>query len=131
MTANGWFQIIFFSAVLLLVTRPMGLYIVRVYDGTMRWLAPVERIIYRVCGIDPEEDQHWTRYASAVLLFSAVSMPGMARSAARARRSAGWMYWSLSSRANFLCGASERGKRQRPQRGASPDSVRTWFRCPQ
>ncbi|HEY9449708.1 MAG TPA: potassium-transporting ATPase subunit KdpA [Gemmatimonadaceae bacterium] len=74
MTANGWFQIIFFSAVLLLVTRPMGLYIVRVYDGTMRWLAPVERIIYRVCGIDPEEDQHWTRYASAVLLFSAVSM---------------------------------------------------------
>jgi len=74
MTANGWFQIIFFSAVLLLVTKPVGSYVARVYDGSMRWLAPLERIIYRLCGIDPEEDQHWTRYAAAVLLFSAVSM---------------------------------------------------------
>jgi K+-transporting ATPase ATPase A chain len=74
MTANGWFQILFFSAVLLLVTRPMGIYIARVYDGSMRWLAPVERAIYRACGIDPEEDQHWTRYAAALLIFSAVSM---------------------------------------------------------
>lgn len=74
MTANGWFQIIFFSAVLLLVTKPVGSYVARVYDGSARWLAPLERIIYRLCGIDPEEDQHWTRYAAAVLLFSAASM---------------------------------------------------------
>lgn len=74
MTANGWFQILLFSAVLLFLTRPMGLYIARVYDGSMRWLAPVERIIYRVAGIDAEEDQHWTHYAIALLLFSAVSM---------------------------------------------------------
>ncbi len=74
MTASGWFQILFFSVVVLLVTKPMGIYIVRVYDGSMRWLAPVERAIYRVCGIDPEEDQYWTRYAAALLLFSAVSM---------------------------------------------------------
>lgn len=74
MTANGWFQILFFSVVLFLVTKPMGLYIARVYDGSMHWLAPVERAIYRACGVDPDEDQHWTRYAAAVLLFSAASM---------------------------------------------------------
>jgi potassium-transporting ATPase potassium-binding subunit len=74
MTANGWLQILFFSAILLAITKPMGLYVLEVYDGSMRWLASVERVIYRVCGVDPEEDQHWTRYTTAVLLFSAVSL---------------------------------------------------------
>ncbi len=74
MTANGWLQILLFSAAVFAVTKPVGLYLVRVYDGTFRWLAPVERAIYRVCGVDPEEDQHWTRYAAGLLLFSAASM---------------------------------------------------------
>lgn len=74
MTTNGWLQIVFFAGCVLLVARPMGLYLVRVYDGTVRWLGPVERAIYRVAGIDANEDQHWTRYAAAVLLFSAASM---------------------------------------------------------
>jgi potassium-transporting ATPase potassium-binding subunit len=74
MTANGWLQILFYSALLLALTKPLGVYMVRVYDGSLRWLAPVERVIYRVCGIDPEEDQHWTRYAGGLLLFSVVSM---------------------------------------------------------
>jgi len=74
MTTNGWLQIGFFCLALLAVTKPVGLYIQRVYDGKMRWLAPVERAIYRGAGIDPDEDQHWTRYATALLLFSAVSM---------------------------------------------------------
>ena len=74
MTANGWLQIVFYSAILLAVTKPVGIYVLKVYDGSMRWLAPIERIIYRVCGVDPEEDQHWTRYAAAVLVFSAVSL---------------------------------------------------------
>lgn len=74
MTANGWLQIAFFSVAVLLVAKPLGLHLVRVYDGSVRWLAPVERAIYRVSGVDPEEDQHWTRYAAAMLLFSAVSM---------------------------------------------------------
>jgi len=74
MTANGWLQILVFSLAVLAITKPAGLYILRVYDGSMRWLAPVERLIYRVCGIDPDEDQHWTRYAAGLLLFSAVSM---------------------------------------------------------
>lgn len=74
MTANGWLQILFFSAVLLAVTRPMGVYLARVYDGSYRWLGFIERPIYRICGIDDKEDQHWTRYAAGLLLFSLVSM---------------------------------------------------------
>ncbi len=74
MTPNGWLQILLFSAVLLAVTKPLGVYLLRVFDGSVRFLAPVERVIYRACGVDPEEDQHWTRYATGVLLFSAVSM---------------------------------------------------------
>jgi K+-transporting ATPase ATPase A chain len=74
MTANGWLQIILFAVAVLAITKPAGVYILRVYDGSMRWLAPVERAIYRVSGIDPDEDQHWTRYAAGLLLFSAVSM---------------------------------------------------------
>ncbi|HEY2898027.1 MAG TPA: potassium-transporting ATPase subunit KdpA, partial [Gemmatimonadaceae bacterium] len=74
MTASGWFQIVFFSVILLMVTKPMGIYVLGVYDGSMRWLAPVERLIYRFCGVDADEDQHWTRYATAVLLFSAISL---------------------------------------------------------
>ena len=74
MTPNGWLQIGFFSVALLLVTKPMGIYILKVYDGSMQWLRPVERVIYRVSGIDPEENQHWTRYAGAMLLFSLMSM---------------------------------------------------------
>jgi K+-transporting ATPase ATPase A chain len=74
MTANGWLQILVFAVAVFAITKPAGVYILRVYDGSMRWLAPVERAIYRVSGIDPDEDQHWTRYAAALLLFSAVSM---------------------------------------------------------
>jgi len=74
MTANGWLQILFYAAAVLAITKPAGVYILRVYDGSVRWLAPLERVIYRVCGVDPEEDQHWTRYAGALLFFSAVSM---------------------------------------------------------
>jgi K+-transporting ATPase ATPase A chain len=74
MTTNGWVQIVFYSLCLLLVAKPLGRYLVRVYDGSMRWLGPVERAIYRISGIDPAEDQHWTRYAGGMLLFSIVSM---------------------------------------------------------
>jgi K+-transporting ATPase ATPase A chain len=58
----------------LLVAKPLGLYLVGVYDGSLRWLASVERVIYRVSGVDPAEDQQWTHYAAGMLLFSAVSM---------------------------------------------------------
>jgi K+-transporting ATPase ATPase A chain len=74
MTTNGWLQILFFSAAILAVAKPLGLYLVAVYDGRMRWLAPVERGIYAMSGIDPDEDQHWTAYAAAMLLFSLATM---------------------------------------------------------
>jgi K+-transporting ATPase ATPase A chain len=74
MTTNGWLQIAFFSIALLLVTKPLGIYVLKVYDGSMGWLRPLERVLYRVGGVDPDEDQHWTRYAASMLIFSAASM---------------------------------------------------------
>jgi K+-transporting ATPase ATPase A chain len=74
MTLNGRLQIAFFCLVLLLVAKPMGVYVLRVYDGSLRWLGPVERAVYRAAGIDPHEDQHWTRYAASLLVFSLVTM---------------------------------------------------------
>jgi K+-transporting ATPase ATPase A chain len=74
MTANGWLQIALFALAVLAVTKPLGRYLVAVYEGRMRWLAPLERIFYRLAGVNPDEDQHWTRYAGAMLLFSAASM---------------------------------------------------------
>ena len=74
MTMNGWLQITLFSVAVLLVTKPLGVYALRVYDGSLGWLRPVERALYRAGSVDPDEDQHWTRYAVAMLLFSAASM---------------------------------------------------------
>lgn len=74
MTTNGWLQILFFSAAVLAVAKPLGIYLVRVFDGSFTWLGPVERAIYRAGGIDPSEDQHWTRYAASLLLFSLATM---------------------------------------------------------
>src|SRR5580700_6662094 len=74
MTVNGWAQIGFYCVVLLAVTKPAGMYLARVYDGTYQWLAPVERAIYRLCGVDPDDDQHWTHYAASLVIFSAATM---------------------------------------------------------
>ncbi len=74
MTINGWMQILLYSVVLLALTKPVGVYLVRVYDGSLRWWGPIERALYRVAGVDPAEDQHWTRYAAALLIFSAAGM---------------------------------------------------------
>jgi K+-transporting ATPase ATPase A chain len=74
MTANGWLQILFYCVVLFAVTKPMGIYMLKVYDGSYRWLGFLERPIYRICGVDEKEDQHWTSYAVSMLLFSVVTM---------------------------------------------------------
>ncbi len=74
MTVQGWLQIAFYSVALLLVTKPLGTYMLKVYDGSLTWLRPVERVFYRLGGVDPDEDQHWTQYAAAMLVFSGVSM---------------------------------------------------------
>jgi K+-transporting ATPase ATPase A chain len=74
MTVSGWLQIAFYSVALLLITKPLGVYVLGVYDGSLTWLRPVERLLYRAAGVDPAEDQHWTRYAASMLIFSGVSM---------------------------------------------------------
>jgi K+-transporting ATPase ATPase A chain len=74
MTTSGWFQIAVFVLLVVAATKPLGMYLVRVFDGSISVLRPVERLVYRSCGIDPAEDQHWTRYAGSMLLFSAASL---------------------------------------------------------
>ena len=79
MPASGWIQLVVFSVLLLALTKPMGLYLVRVLDANGRTfldpaLKPVERLIYRLSGLDPAREQDWLRYAVSVLIFSMVSM---------------------------------------------------------
>jgi len=74
MTVSGWLQIAFYSVALLLITKPLGIYVLRVYDGSLTWLGPVEHVLYRAAGVNPAEDQHWTRYTASMLIFSAASM---------------------------------------------------------
>jgi len=70
MTGNGILQPVIYVAVLLLLAWPLGLYMARVYRGELAWLRPVERGLYRLCGVKPDEDMPWTRYAFAMLAFN-------------------------------------------------------------
>src|SRR5579875_1407676 len=78
MTWNGWLQIAFFMAVVLLCAKPMGIYMTRVFERRRTWLdpvlAPVEGIIYRITGVNPEEEMRWTGYCGAMLIFSAATL---------------------------------------------------------
>jgi K+-transporting ATPase ATPase A chain len=78
MTANGWLQFVVFFAVLLLLMRPLGLYIARVLEGQKTFLdpllRPVERLIYRACGIQAEQEMSWQQYSIAMIIFSLVSL---------------------------------------------------------
>lgn len=74
MTMNGWVQILIFSLVTLAVAKPLGLYLMRVFDGSIGFLKLLERPIYAICGVDDTEDQHWTKYLGALLFFSIASL---------------------------------------------------------
>jgi potassium-transporting ATPase potassium-binding subunit len=79
MPSSGWIQLIIFSILLLALTKPVGLYLIRVLDASGRTfldaaLKPVERLIYRLSGLDPAREQDWLKYAVSVLIFSMVSM---------------------------------------------------------
>jgi K+-transporting ATPase ATPase A chain len=78
MTANGWLQFVVFFAVLLLLMRPLGLYIARVLEGQKTFLdpllRPIERLLYRVCGIQADQEMSWQQYSIAMLVFSFVSL---------------------------------------------------------
>jgi K+-transporting ATPase ATPase A chain len=73
MTANGYLQLAFYVVVLIALAMPLGTYMANVYEGrslAARLGAPFERLIYRLCGIDPAQEMRWTQYALAVLWFS-------------------------------------------------------------
>ena len=78
MTANGWLQILLVLAVVLAVTKPLGIFMARVFGREKTFLdpvlRPVERIVYRLTGVDETHEMRWTEYAVAMLLFSGVSM---------------------------------------------------------
>ena len=78
MTLNGWFQIAIFLALILAVTKPMGVFLTRVFSRERTFMDPVlrplERLLYRLTGVDEDHEMRWTEYAFAMLLFSVVSM---------------------------------------------------------
>jgi potassium-transporting ATPase potassium-binding subunit len=78
MTLNGWFQIFLFLFLVFLVTKPIGIFMTKVFNREKTFmdpvLRPVERIIYRLTGVDENSEMRWTEYAVSMLLFSLVSM---------------------------------------------------------
>ncbi len=74
MTANGYLQLAFYLVALIALAKPLGTYMARVYEGERtllaRALGPFERLVYRLCGVDPTEEMRWTQYALALLWFS-------------------------------------------------------------
>jgi len=78
MNFYSWFQIVLFMGILLLLTKPLGLFMAKVYQGERvfldRLLGPVERFIYRVSGVNPEEEMNWKMYAIAMLVFNALGL---------------------------------------------------------
>jgi K+-transporting ATPase ATPase A chain len=78
MSANGLLQIALFLGVIIALAKPLGWYMAQVYEGKLpvfvRWIAPVENIFYRLCGVDSKQEMRWTRYALAMLWFALLSM---------------------------------------------------------
>jgi potassium-transporting ATPase potassium-binding subunit len=78
MTILGWLQIFVFLGLILVVTKPLGIFMARVFAGERTFmdpvLRPIERVIYRITGVDEKQEMRWTEYATAMLLFGAVSM---------------------------------------------------------
>jgi K+-transporting ATPase ATPase A chain len=78
MTLNGWIQIGLFALVVLALTKPLGTYMFRAFEGTRRplprVLGPVERLLYRLSGVDPAREQGWKAYTVSMLVFSALGV---------------------------------------------------------
>ena len=78
MTINGWLQIFAFLGLVFAVTKPLGIFMARVFARERTFLDPVlrpiERLLYRVTGVDEQHEMRWTEYATTMLVFSAVSM---------------------------------------------------------
>jgi len=78
MTANGWLQIFVFLLVIFLLTKPLGVYMTRVFDRKRTFLdpvlRPVERLLYKLTGVNETHEMRWTEYAFAMLCFSVIPM---------------------------------------------------------
>jgi len=74
MTVNGWIQILVFCGIIIALVKPLGGYMTRVFNGERTWLSivvgPLERGFYKLAGTSEREEQHWTTYAGAMLLFN-------------------------------------------------------------
>jgi potassium-transporting ATPase potassium-binding subunit len=78
MVFRDYLQLFLFTIILVLSAKPLGIYMDKVFDGTKTFLspilAPLEKLLYKIIGVDPDEDQTWTKYAIHLLIFSAVSL---------------------------------------------------------
>jgi K+-transporting ATPase ATPase A chain len=78
MTPNGVFQIIFYLVVLVLLAKPLGEFMARIFQGERTFLypifGPVEKFIYRVSGINPDEEMDWKQNATAMLVFNVIGI---------------------------------------------------------
>src|ERR1700689_2134349 len=78
MTTNGWFQILFFLFVVFAITKPLGAFMAKVFNREKTFLdfalRPLEKLVYRVCGVHQSREMRWTEYGTSMLLFSVVSM---------------------------------------------------------
>jgi K+-transporting ATPase ATPase A chain len=78
MSVNGWLQFAIYSLILLASVRPVGIYMARVFEGQQTWidplLRPCERLIYKLCGVQADQEMNWREYAYSMLGFMAVTM---------------------------------------------------------
>ena len=79
MTASGWIQLLLFVGILLAITKPLGIFLYHVLDVNGKTfldplLRPIERLLYKIFGVDPHQEQDWKHYGAAMLMFSMVTM---------------------------------------------------------
>ena len=78
MTVNGWIQILLYMAMIFAITKPLGSYMYRVFEGDRqplpRLFGAIERLLYKLCGVDPKQQQDWKQYTLAMLVFSAITL---------------------------------------------------------
>src|SRR5450432_3234650 len=79
MNASGWIQIILYLLVLLVITKPLGIFLFQVLDANGKTfldplLRPIERLLYKIFGVDPHQEQDWKQYGVAMLMFSLITM---------------------------------------------------------
>jgi K+-transporting ATPase ATPase A chain len=100
MTANGWLQIFLFFGAVLLLTKPIGVYLEKVFERKRTLLdfvlRPLERAIYRVCVVDETKEMRWTEYGAAMLLFSGISLIVLYL----IERTQAWLPWNPQKLAN-------------------------------